>query len=109
MLAWLYVIGWIGYGVFSLIEMPTKLPAVVALLLWGFVMFSMSLTARWINRRLRKKVLDNEFRVGIDCAYCLRHLPAKHRCPECGAEYDVIELEHKWVAWYPEKNSSMKT
>lgn len=107
--AFLYVIAWVGYGVFSLLVTSSKLALVVLILVWGLVMLLMDLTARWINKRVRKNVLANEFRICINCGYRLRNLPARHRCPECGTQYDAIELERKWRDWFSRDYASTNT
>lgn len=59
-----------------------------------------NLGGRSVNGRMRRHVLDNEFRVCIDCGYSLRNLAEEHRCPECGVQYDASELERAWRAWF---------
>ena len=48
------------------------------------------------NSRFHKKLKRHEFRICLQCAYPLVGLPAKHKCPECGASYEMDQLGQTW-------------
>lgn len=33
------------------------------------------------------------------CGYCLKHLPEKHICPECGTHYDLDHVVAEWQTY----------
>lgn len=53
------------------------------------------------ERRLARRVWDADGRLCLKCAYDLRGLPDRHRCPECGTEYDAASLVSDWWHWPP--------
>ena len=53
-----------------------------------------------INRRLHREVLKAHYQACTQCGYCLHGLPAEHKCPECGNDYDFDSLEREWQRWF---------
>ncbi len=48
--------------------------------------------------RLCRQAAENDCCLCLHCGYSLRGLPAVHRCPECGATYDIEEVKQRWSA-----------
>lgn len=51
------------------------------------------------DKRLKRSVLRNDYRVCTTCAYVLRGLPAEDTCPECGMGYSYSGLRATWEPW----------
>jgi hypothetical protein len=58
----------------------------------------------YFNRKLE----EWDYQICTDCGYPLKGLPAVHRCPECGAEYNVGKLETYWKQELARTRRSMK-
>jgi uncharacterized paraquat-inducible protein A len=71
---------------------------------WAFVMmmavavleFPLRGWADRDRRRLVEEVRTNDHHCCTNCGYCLNDLPDRHRCPECGIEYDMQALQRVW-------------
>jgi predicted RNA-binding Zn-ribbon protein involved in translation (DUF1610 family) len=98
--ALLYAIAWLAYGVFAFGLIWSRAATLIFLILWGVFMFVLDLGPRLVDRRLRKDVLANHFQICTHCGYTLSGLPTKHRCPECGVEYDSSQLREQWEEWF---------
>ncbi len=53
------------------------------------------------ERRLARRIWDADGRLCPKCAYDLRGLPDRHRCPECGTEYEAASIRSDWSKWPP--------
>jgi hypothetical protein len=51
------------------------------------------------RRRMRRKLRRLHYRMCIYCGYRLTGLPPEGICPECGAEYDILNLIDQWREW----------
>lgn len=49
-------------------------------------------------RRIVRKLVQQDFAQCFDCGYCLTGLPEQHRCPECGARYELKHVRARWHA-----------
>jgi len=59
-------------------------------------------TIPWIvKRRFCKWLRKHEYRVCTECGYLLGGLPEEHRCPECGVEYKMEDINQQWQQWVP--------
>jgi predicted RNA-binding Zn-ribbon protein involved in translation (DUF1610 family) len=54
------------------------------------------------SQRLIALVHANAFEHCLHCGYQLTGLPASHRCPECGADYELDDVREKWRMYLAE-------
>ena len=52
-----------------------------------------------LKRRFRRKLNASGYALCLRCGYRLDGLPAKHKCPECGEEFDVANVKTEWERW----------
>jgi uncharacterized paraquat-inducible protein A len=84
------------------IDVPVMILAASAAVLAGVVGVGIMEIAPWIiKRRFLKHLARHEYRVCLQCGYLLAQLPEKHRCPECGSEYDLSKIREEWEHWEP--------
>ncbi len=61
-------------------------------------------------RRARVKfVADlraNDFAHCLECGYSLKGLPAKHKCPECGNDFDIAMVQESWKKYFADQAQS---
>ena len=63
----------------------------------GFLLVVLAIRGVWFStRRFHKKLKRHDFNVCLQCGYPLAGLPAKHKCPECGASYEMDQLGQTW-------------
>ena len=98
--ALLYVVAWLGYGVCAFVLIANRTSTLIFLILWGVLMLILDLGPRWVQKQLRKKVVANNYQVCTYCGYGLCKLPAEHRCPECGNQYDLCRVRNEWQEWF---------
>ncbi len=60
--------------------------------------------AFWHTARIRRRVVNHEFTLCLECGYALTGLPLKGRCPECGAPYEVETVQGEWRRWFESHN-----
>lgn len=53
--------------------------------------------------RWRRKTINAEYELCLECGFCLKGLPIKHICPECGTPYDLYVVKRTWTAWVRER------
>jgi hypothetical protein len=61
---------------------------------------------RWVATEVRaitREAHDNGCCLCLRCGYCLKGLPEKHQCPECGTAYDITEVKQKWSAYLADR------
>jgi len=90
----LAVIVWIATGL--------RWPVLVLLNSLGFaVVFGIP---RMLKRRFAKHLLAQDLMVCLECGYSLRGLDA-NRCPECGVEFRLEEVQSVWSRWLQRKGA----
>lgn len=45
---------------------------------------------------LCRQASENDYCLCLICGYCLKGLPEKHRCPECGTPYEIEDVKRHW-------------
>ena len=45
----------------------------------------------------------NDYCLCLICGYCLKGLPEKHRCPECGTSYEIEDVKRKWSEYLADR------
>jgi hypothetical protein len=58
-----------------------------------------TLVPRFAFASFRRKLLDNECALCLECGYPLRGLPDEHQCPECGTPYVLGNVRASWTHW----------
>lgn len=53
----------------------------------------------FVRRRLIRRLVATDRMLCTTCGYCLRGLPARHSCPECGEEFDIESVQRTWAQW----------
>ncbi|OWY72209.1 hypothetical protein B7486_04625 [cyanobacterium TDX16] len=51
------------------------------------------------KRSFVKKLQESSFAMCVQCGYSLKTLPCIHKCPECGAAYDLRSVASVWQRW----------
>jgi hypothetical protein len=61
------------------------------------------------TRRLWRLAREAHYQLCTSCGQSLQGLPSKHVCPECGAPYDLAEVQSEWEQWFgPSQRASGK-
>ncbi len=74
---------------------------VLGLFVWLYVFYRP-------RRRFVARLETLEHRVCLRCGYALVSLPARHRCPECGLNYDIDDVRRVWKEWMDRFGQSIK-
>lgn len=76
---------------------------VYVIVAWQLIYSTLLLIISKMGRRARialaREVLEREGAVCFECGYCLKSLPDKYTCPECGTSYEKTALQARWLEW----------
>lgn len=61
-------------------------------------MIVQAMIPRFAVGRIVRKLIRQDFAQCFECGYCLTGLPEQHRCPECGARYELKHVRERWHA-----------
>jgi len=64
----------------------------------------------WFYSRKRRRLMDrlfaSDYGLCLRCAYDLTGLEPSHKCPECGAFYELTEVKTIWSQWVQRTTSA---
>lgn len=90
-----------AYGVVPASILQTVLFSYLAA--WPVLCGALLVRAHILLRRMRTAIERSAYALCPNCGYSLVGLPREHECPECGYEYDLVEVEAQWREWFPTK------
>jgi len=93
------VVGALGlFGVSFIFDLRIVTP-LLNLIMQGTLFILWFVWPRIEFRRMSRELEGQKYELCLGCAYPLKGLPANHRCPECGREFRLEDVQAAWMYW----------
>lgn len=67
----------------------------------GLLGAALSLLCGYLAKRSQRRFFQNlrlhDYLNCLNCGYCIKGLPSKYECPECGLEYEQERVRRTWM------------
>jgi len=109
LIRWAFSITWLSLVLLSIIMLCKILLIgvgphhfLIMMVYEGFVLTALVIRSagpRIIRNRLRRELEESDLLLCLTCGYCLKGLPDRHTCPECGTAFDAPSVQAQWKHW----------